>query len=49
MIESDKVKEEAIKAESLHKLMDYELDDRPYHEDEMNRELENPIKMPDKV
>lgn len=29
--------------------MDYELDDRPYHEDEMNRELENPIKMPDKV
>jgi hypothetical protein len=29
--------------------MDYELDDRPYHEDEMNRELENPIKMLDKV
>jgi len=29
--------------------MDYELDDRPYHEDEMNREQEVRIKMPDKM
>jgi hypothetical protein len=29
--------------------MDYELDDRPYHEDEMNREFKTTVKMPDKV
>ena len=49
IIENDDKHEEAIPTEGLHKLMDYELDDRPYHEDEMNREQEIYQKMPENV
>ena len=33
---TDNHHQEAIPSEDQYKLMDYELDDRPYYEDEMN-------------